>query len=129
MQIAHALVTVRGTIGIEYSCMGIPVVVAGTGSYTCANFAIYPNSIEEYEHVLRNINSLKKLSQETIDKALMFAYFCMGDGLNISVKGTADNFDITQLKDTFYQEFREDQNWNDIIKNMIANKDCRSISV
>jgi hypothetical protein len=129
MQIVDALVTIRGTVGVEYSCMGIPVVVAGTGSYTCADFAIQPNSIEEYKYVLKNINSLEKLSQETIDRALMFAYFCMGEGLSASVKGTADNFDITQLKDTFYQEFREDQNWNDMIKNMMAHKDCRSIPI
>ena len=127
MQIIDAVVTVRGTIGLEYSCIGIPVITAGTGPYSCADFTITCRSIEDYIYHLKNISKLEKLSRDKIERALIFAYFYLAGCSSSRVKGTPDNFDIKNLKDDFMKEFLSDKNWSQMLKNMIADKDCRKI--
>ena len=50
--IADYGLTVRGTIGMELPCFGIPVVTAGTGRYSGRGFTIDPSSREEFGAVL-----------------------------------------------------------------------------
>lgn len=68
---ADALVTVHGTAGLEYSCLGIPVFLAGRPFYAGFGFAIEPKTKEEYETILMEINSIMPLSTSQIDKALL----------------------------------------------------------
>ena len=41
-------ITVRGTVGIEAACFGIPVITAGTGRYNDLGFTIDSNNINDY---------------------------------------------------------------------------------
>jgi len=66
--------TVRGTIGIEMSCRGIPVFTAGTGRYSGRGFTIDSYSREDYLEKLRRIQDLPKLSPEQTELAKKHAY-------------------------------------------------------
>jgi hypothetical protein len=79
IDVATAIVTAQGTVGIEYSCMGIPVVLAGKPFYSGFGFTIEPNSIEEYKTVLRDIKKLTRLSedQKIIAKEVFTAFMRM----------------------------------------------------
>ena len=66
--------TVRGTVGIEAACFGIPVITAGTGRYDNLGFTIDSNSQTDYYLKLKNINNYKKYSEKKIDIAVNFAY-------------------------------------------------------
>jgi hypothetical protein len=67
---ADALVTVHGTAGLEYSCLGIPAVLAGQPFYSGFGFTIEPDSIEDYEERLLNIHDVGRLSDDQIRAAL-----------------------------------------------------------
>jgi hypothetical protein len=67
--------TVRGTIGMELPCLGIPVVTAGTGRYSRYGFTIDPDTREEYERTLLNLHLQPKLDDNTIELARRHAYW------------------------------------------------------
>jgi len=66
--------TVRGTIGMELPCFGIPVVTAGTGRYSGRGFTIDPEDITAYKKTLLNLHNEPKLSDDKIDLACRHAY-------------------------------------------------------
>ena len=66
-------ITVRGTIGIEAACLGIPVITAGTGRYEDYGFTHNSTNKNIYLSKLRGIDKLPKLSQSQLN-ALAFAY-------------------------------------------------------
>ncbi len=55
-------ITVRGTIGIEAPCFGIPVFTAGTGRYSGMGFTNDSLSREEYLEKMRTIHTFPLLS-------------------------------------------------------------------
>lgn len=59
-------VTVRGTIGMELPCFGVPVLTAGTGRYSGRGFTIDSNNREQYVGRLETIDSLPPLSKEAV---------------------------------------------------------------
>ncbi len=65
---------VRGTIGMELPCFGIPVVTAGTGRYSGRGFTIDPMTSEEYISVLSRLDSLPRLDSEAIRRARLHYY-------------------------------------------------------
>lgn len=67
-------VTVRGTIGIEMPCFGIPVFTAGTGRYSGFGFTIDSSTREEYLDKLRCIQDFPRLSVEQTELAKKHAY-------------------------------------------------------
>jgi len=67
-------VTVRGTIGIEMACHGVPVIVAGTGRYSGLGFTTEPASTHEFIDRLASIETLPPMSQAQIQLARRFAY-------------------------------------------------------
>ncbi|BAV33531.1 hypothetical protein SCL_1218 [Sulfuricaulis limicola] len=67
---ADALVTVHGTAGLEYSCLGIPVVLAGRPFYSGFGFTIEPGSIADYERCLLDIHNVGRLSDAQVKTAL-----------------------------------------------------------
>ncbi len=71
---ADAILTVRGSAGIEYSCLGIPCVIAGESLYSGLGFTHEPKTQEEYFKILRNIDKLKRLTPEQVERAKTFAY-------------------------------------------------------
>lgn len=68
-EVADAVLTCEGTIGIECSCMGIPAVICGNALYAGFGFTIEPKSIGQYRSILKRMNRIKKLSANQIEKA------------------------------------------------------------
>lgn len=66
--------TVRGTIGIECPCFGIPVLTAGTGRYSGMGFTEDSATQEEYRQKLRTLHTLPLLSPERTTLARRHAY-------------------------------------------------------
>jgi len=67
---ADIILTVHGTIGIEYSCFGIPTILAGTPFYAGFGFTYEPKSIDEYNSMITNAASLDRLSASQVNMAL-----------------------------------------------------------
>lgn len=67
-------VTVRGTIGMELPCFGIPTVTAGTGRYSGAGFTIDPQTPEEYRAVLARLQETPPLGRDAIRLARLYLW-------------------------------------------------------
>jgi hypothetical protein len=74
-QITDFGITVRGTIGIELPCLGVPVLTAGTGRYSGRGFTYDSASIEEYVGLIKAIHTIKSLTDSQTQLAFMYAYF------------------------------------------------------
>lgn len=70
-QYAHSLVTINGTAGLEFSCFGVPVVLAGRPFYSEMGFCIEPKNMNEYIETLTKIKSVNRLNPEQIEKAFL----------------------------------------------------------
>ena len=69
--IADAIITCQGTIGLEASCFGIPVVVAGTPFYANFGFCHTPKSQTEYTACLHKCPELQPPSLQQQEQALL----------------------------------------------------------
>ncbi len=67
-------ITVRGTVGAELPCFGIPVLTAGTGRYSNKGFTIDSDTKEEYLDKIENIHKIDKLTKEQTNLANKHAY-------------------------------------------------------
>lgn len=67
-------VTVRGTVGAELPCFGVPVVTGGTGRYSGLGFTEDSDSAEAYLDKIRNIETIPPLSPRRTELALRHAY-------------------------------------------------------
>lgn len=72
--VADFCLTVRGTIGIEMACYGVPVLTAGTGRYSGMGFTVDSVSKEEFLQRLAHIETTPSMSPEQIGLAQRFAY-------------------------------------------------------
>lgn len=66
--------TVRGTIGIEMACFGIPVLTAGTGRYSGLGFTIDAATRADYLAILRHLQDVPRLTPEQTALAKRYAY-------------------------------------------------------
>jgi len=66
--------TVRGTIGAELPCFGVPVLTAGTGRYSGLGFTNDSSAKEEYLTKLSHIENIPKLSAAEIKLAQLHFY-------------------------------------------------------
>jgi hypothetical protein len=66
--------TVRGTVGIELPCFGIPTVTAGTGRYSGRGFTIDPSSVEEFRAELASLHRRPRLGTAEVALARRYAY-------------------------------------------------------
>jgi hypothetical protein len=67
-------VTIRGSIGFELPCFGVPVLTAGTGFYSGRGFTLDSSSPEEYLARLASIETTRPLSDEERVRARKHAY-------------------------------------------------------
>lgn len=67
-------VTVRGTVGIEAPCFGIPVFTAGTGRYSGLGVTVDSSTRDEYLRRLATIQDQAPLAAETIVRARKYAH-------------------------------------------------------
>lgn len=68
-------ITVRGTVGLELPCFGIPTLTAGTGRYSGKGFTIDSESKEEYLDKIRNIHHIPRLTDEQKELGQRYAYY------------------------------------------------------
>jgi hypothetical protein len=73
-ELADYGITIRGSVGIELPCFGVPVLTAGTGFYAGRGFTVDSGSADEYLERLRRIEELPPLSPEETLLAKRHAY-------------------------------------------------------
>lgn len=73
-QITDVCVTVRGTIGIEMACHGIPVLTAGTGRYAGLGFTVDSSTKDDYLRRLAEAHTIPRLADAQIELARRFGY-------------------------------------------------------
>lgn len=73
-EVADFGLTVRGTIGLELPCFGIPVVTAGTGRYSGRGFTIDPETPQAYGALLAGLQDAAGLDEATVNRARRYAY-------------------------------------------------------
>lgn len=66
--------TVRGTVGMELPCYGIPTVTAGTGRYSGRGFTMDPATPEAYQALLARLHTVPRLDAATLALARRYAY-------------------------------------------------------
>lgn len=66
--------TVRGTVGMELPCYGIPTVTAGSGRYSGNGFTIDPKTPEEYRAVLAGLHDLGRLTPAETELGRRYAF-------------------------------------------------------
>jgi hypothetical protein len=69
-----AVTTVDGTGGIEYSCFGIPAVLAGTSGYSHLGFTHNPDTRDRYLDALANVGELSPLDETKRTRAKVACY-------------------------------------------------------
>lgn len=110
--ITNLAVTVRGTIGIEFTPFGVPVLMGGEAYYSNKGFTIDPKSKEEYLNKLRNIDSSPtELSPEQKNLARKYSYLIFVN--EKSIKFPSEEVSKNQPIETV-QEYLEENDINDI---------------
>jgi hypothetical protein len=72
--IADYCLTVRGTVGIEMACRGVPVITAGSGRYAGLGFTSDPKSKSEYRDIIAGIQDLPAMTDREVETARRYAY-------------------------------------------------------
>jgi hypothetical protein len=67
-------ITIRGSIGFELPCFGVPVLTAGTGFYSGRGFTVDSTSAEEYLARLASVHDLAPPTAEQVTLARKHAY-------------------------------------------------------
>ena len=86
--LADYVLTVNGTVGMEFPCFGVPVILAGTGRYNGFGFTYEPKNRVEYFKKLKNLSSLPRLDSKQIELARKHFYFLI-KGKQISFEDVA----------------------------------------
>jgi hypothetical protein len=73
-EVTDVCVTVRGTIGIEMACHGIPVLTAGTGRYSNLGFTVDSATPGEYLARLARAQETPAMDPRQLEQARRFAY-------------------------------------------------------
>jgi hypothetical protein len=73
-EFADYAITVRGTIGLEFPCFGVPTLTAGTGGYSERGFTIDSRTREEYLERLAHLEDIPRMSPEETALAQRFSY-------------------------------------------------------
>jgi hypothetical protein len=71
---ADAGVTVRGSVGYEMPCFGVPVVTAGTGRYSGRGFTLDHDTADQYLATLARLHTVARLSAREAHLAKVHAY-------------------------------------------------------
>lgn len=81
LQSTDIIVTCGGTVGLEFSCLGKPVILAANPPYSNLGFTIDSKSKENYKENLLNCHLINNLSESQKNNALLTAYlsYCNND--------------------------------------------------
>ncbi len=75
--LVDCVLTVNGTVGMEFPCFGIPALVAGAGRYDGYGFTMEPPTREAYFEALRNLPGIERLSPAVRELARKHFYALM----------------------------------------------------
>jgi hypothetical protein len=67
-------ITVRGTVGLELPCFGVPVITAGSGRYSGKGFTVDPGTTEAYLQAIRTVERIAPLTAEQRRLGVLYAY-------------------------------------------------------
>jgi len=67
-------ITIRGSVGFELPCLGVPVLTAGTGFYSGRGFTVDSVSAEQYIGRLQKIEEIPPPTPEQVELARRHAY-------------------------------------------------------
>jgi len=67
-------ITVRGTVGLELPCLGVPVLTAGSGRYSGKGFTIDPETPQEYLDAVAGIHHIPPLNEAQVRLGVRYAY-------------------------------------------------------
>jgi hypothetical protein len=67
-------ITVRGTVGVELPCFGVPVLTAGTGRYSDKGFTVDSSTRAEYLERISTIDRIPPLTPEQVRLGILHAY-------------------------------------------------------
>ena len=87
------VVTVRGTMGLEACCLGLPVMTGGTGRYSHLGFTIDVDSPDELEGCF--IDLLSRSPSDEVRKRARFLFWTAFKTKHIAVEGLNADFDRT----------------------------------
>lgn len=125
-RIADAIVTDKGTAGLEFSCFGKLAILTGETYYSDYGFTKNIKNKLEYKHILNSLNKINlKLSEEQIKNAkLLMAYIYIYNKDELSyIKNpikTKDE-DIEEifediLKENKKRDYKKNKLYNDTLK-------------
>ena len=66
--------TVRGTVGLEAACRGIPVLTGGTGRYDGKGFTIDSTTPQQYIERVARLQDVPRLTPAQVELAERFSY-------------------------------------------------------
>jgi len=72
--VADYCLTVRGTIGMEMACFGVPVLTAGTGRYAGLGFTVDSGTRREYIEKLMHIQEIPAMNAYSVELARRYMY-------------------------------------------------------
>lgn len=75
--LVDCVLTVNGTVGMEFPCYGIPALIAGSGRYDGCGFTIEPPTREAYFESLRTLSDVQRLSPAAQELARKYFYALM----------------------------------------------------
>ena len=86
--IAHAVVTCLGTAGLEFSCFGVPAVIAADNWYSGQGICYEPQTYQAYRELLENIiDRVEPLGKEMQDRARILFYLQYASVYDKTTKG------------------------------------------
>jgi hypothetical protein len=70
------ILTIRGSVSLEFPCFGIPVILAGKDHAGSSGLdtVIEVDTVKEYEEIIANIHTIERLSVEKQNEAKMVYY-------------------------------------------------------
>lgn len=134
-ELADAIVTAKGTAGLEFSAAGVPAVTAGKGFYYGFGIADEPETTECYFEKLKSLETVEKLDKETRRRALVLLYLISvnkyhsavlpqshifpGDDYQGLYRSKYDEVNTNilngeKMKDAFYQQVKSDAEHADV---------------
>ena len=102
LNLSDAVITSRGTIGMEAASCGKFVINEGSSIYSGLGFSLDPKNKKEYFNSIKNIINIKKLKKQDIFIAKCALYFLEKDCL-IAKNGIVKNIKIRKYKNKSLQ--------------------------
>lgn len=121
--------TIYGTIGHEYTALGIQVVNAGNNPHIAFDFTWNPRTREEFDDIVVNLSARKK----RIDMDDIYRFYCIHylfyqniyqhslDGMFFRNESLRDHFKNLSLGSEVFQVYLDEWNpaWHETIKNNV----------